>query len=432
MIAKAHAVSWKRTAWEYIGLLVLAAVLVGCFFAVKDATYFGDEGYHFEQIELFLQGKWQMRESLTTIPGYHLFLAAIAFMTGHKSLLFFRVLNLCFSILSVFIFHRIARLLDRKTAFVRTVQYVFIPILFPFFFLLYTDAPSLLLGLLSLFFLLRRRYALAGFTGILNIAVRQNSIIWLFFLFAMFLWEEYDRGILRLAPRFLHNFLLPYRPRKKLPLKAWRQISAWFVFLAGFALFAAFVWWNGGIAIGDKASHPFPGMHLGNVYFLLFLFFFLFLPTHLWETKAILLRMRSSKFVIPVFVALYIFFMFTFFNTHWYNQDLYSVFFRNRILVYFNLTLLLKTAFFIPVAWSVLTLLVTHQKRHDLFLLFPMTLLYLLPSWLIEQRYYFLPFAFYLLFRNGFSARREWISVLYAIAFTAVVYYIVATRYLFL
>ncbi|MDD4319099.1 MAG: hypothetical protein PHW10_02125 [Candidatus Peribacteraceae bacterium] len=413
-------------------LLLFAGVLVASFFAVKDATYFGDEGFHFEQIELFLKGELRNTGAVTTIPGHHAFLALLSVLTGLRSLLFYRAVTLCLGILSVFVFHDIARRLEPRTALVRTAQYVFLPILFPFFFLLYTDVPSVLLSLLALRSLLRRRYAGSALWGILSITVRQNNIIWLGFLFALFLWREYGRTLLRPLPSALRRRLTPYLPAAQPPLGRFRLAAGWFWFLLGFVLFAAFVVWNGGIAIGDKGAHPFPNLHLGNVYFLLFLLFFFFLPLHLFRMKEAAARLRTSRMLMPLLVVAFVVYMFTFVNTHGYNQDLYSVFLRNRILVYFNLSLLLKTAFFLPVGFALLSLAASPRKRTEFLLLLPLTVLYLLPSWLIEQRYYFVPFVFFLLFRAGLSRRQEWAQAAYSVLFTGVIYYIVATRYLFL
>jgi alpha-1,2-glucosyltransferase len=95
-------------------------------------------------------------------------------------------------------------------------------------------------------------------------------------------------------------------------------------------------------------------------------------------------------------VACYVFFLCTFKNDHEYNQP--QGFIRNRILVFSAQGLWHKTLFFIPLALNLLSLSVARLQDPRYYLLYPFTVLYLLPSWLIEDRYCIIPVVFFLLF----------------------------------
>ena len=204
------------------------------------------------------------------------------------------------------------------------------------------------------------------------------------------------------------------------------------IFAIGFGLFVAFVAWNGGVAVGDKDKHPFPSFHLGNVYFCLFVAFFVFLPLHVANARLVFDRLRTSRVLVPALAAFFVIYMLTFSNEHPYNQGLDSMFIRNRILSYFTQTPTLMALFFPPVAYSFMSFAVTPLVRPFGTLLAPITVLYLIPSWLIEQRYYFIPFTLFLLLREQKSARLENISAAYSIVCTILLLVPVSMRWLFI
>jgi len=115
---------------------------------------------------------------------------------------------------------------------------------------------------------------LAGLIGIASIIVRQNNIIWLFFIFILI-------------------YALENNSFNKYSLKAHLKKS--WIFLLGFLAFLIFAILNKGIAIGDKESHPLASLHFSNIYFMLFLFFFLFLPLNLSNLKKIIYPFIAVK-----------------------------------------------------------------------------------------------------------------------------------------
>jgi alpha-1,2-glucosyltransferase len=274
----------------------------------------------------------------------------------------------------------------------------------------------------------RRRYGLGGLAGIGSMLVRQNNVIWFGFLIMLFLIQEYE------AP--LRAFLSVRSPRsawgaiKEFP---WRQVirRSW-AFILGILLFAAFLLYNGGMAIGDTGAHPFPAVHLGNMYFLLLLSFFLFFPLIIARYASIGRLISRSRFTIPLLVAFFALMMLTFISDHPYNQGLQSAFFRNRMLAYMMLNVWHLAAAGILMMIALLWMIATPLIRREYSLLYPLTILYLLPSWLIEQRYYLIPFVLFLLFRRSERPAVEWMQAAFSMVFTVVLFYTVAQRWFFL
>ena len=54
---------------------------------------------------------------------------------------------------------------------------------------------------------------------------------------------------------------------------------------------------------------------------------------------------------------------------------------------------------FVGITWALLSLAVTPFRAQAQYWLYPITALALLPVWLIEQRYYIMPFVLFMLFR---------------------------------
>lgn len=372
-----------------------------------------------------------MDPSLTTIPGYHMFLAIMGLIAGESSTSFLRFMTALIGIGGLFLAFKIASRLTPDRAELRMSQLLFLPIIFVFFPLLYTDIPSLVIILAALHFFLRRRYEYSFAVAAVSILVRQNNIVW--FLLFVVLWtliegtttvEYADRtpqeNIRDRIRRYIRTFRMPNGVRMHTAIIAITCIS-----------FAIFVWSNGGVAIGDQGAHPFPSVHVGNIFFLLMLFTTLLLPMVLWQIPAMLRAMRDRPWVVPMLVALFIIYMFTFSNSHGYNQGIDSVFLRNRILTLITLNPLLKATAWIPVGLAVLSLIVTPLRKHW-WLLYPFTIIYLLPSWLIEQRYYIIPFALFLLVRKEQSLSMERLLLLYQVLLSGILFWGVAQRWYFI
>ena len=372
---------------EYIFFTLLLIVLFTfSFLYISGKNLFVDEEVHYLQIKRFISGDNRVYEILTVIPGYHYFLSIIGKTFNFYTESEIRLLNAVIGLISVFIFLFTAFKIEGKNGWNKGLQYLFFPILFPFFFLIYTDVLSLLLVLLMFYFVLLKKYNLGGIFGILSFFVRQNNIIWI--LFALCFVYVKENGI-------KYNF--------KGFVKTFRDCK---IFVFGLFLGILFFIWNKGFSFGDKEMHT-SGIFFGNTFFLLFLFFFLFLPLNLsnfWKIKKFVSKNKWIWFLIILVFIIYIRF---FIVNHPYNFLGKDYFLRNILLQKFISGNSIKAMLFLPIAYSILSLFVAKLKKKEFYLLYPFTILSLLPMWLIEQRYYLIPLTLFILFKDE---KKGWIE----------------------
>jgi alpha-1,2-glucosyltransferase len=360
-------------------------------------------------------------------PGYHMLITLSAKLLGmttithgpnnHDSINKIRTISLFYSLLFVGLFFLLAKRVSENSPEIATLQCYFLPILFPYFFLVYTDVVSALLVLLSLYALLNKKNDLAGIMVILSMVVRQNNIIWLFFM-CLFVYFEYYQSSPGLA---FSKQGLKIKLDNNL-LKQYIKECRWF--FIGIFFFLIFVILNKGVALGDRANHPPFSFFLGNIYFILFLFFFLFLPTNISNFSRIVQYIKKHKQVIFFVIVGFVFYLYTFNITHPYNHggslgEHNYFFLRNVILRFFTSNIYMRLLFYLAVAYSILSLMVTKLSRKSFYLIYPITFLYLVPSWLIEQRYYIIPFVLFLLFKEKSSKLVELLTVVCYMALSA-------------
>lgn len=382
-------------------IIVIATLvaLVASFIWMKDVRLMVDEEIHDRQIGYFLKGEYRIDEALTQVPGYHMLIALAATATGMGQGPILRWLTMLFAVGCIVVFYGCARAVDRQHTVVRFLQCAMFPLLVPFYFLLYTDVASLCFVLLSFFLVLKQRPVLGGLASLVSILMRQNNIIWTLFLMFLVLADE--------------SWLQQYKDMKihslrslaaRLPTRSqfFSLLGRTSTFLFTFLLIAIFVVKNGGVAIGDESNHPFPSFHYGNIYMLLFSVFFLFIPLHAANGSVILQRVLTRPWYMLALAIFFLFYLKTFVNDHMYNHDAYFI--RNNILMYFETTPARKILFFTPIFLVLLSLPVTRLLRQAYLWIYPLTALFLSLSWLVEPRYYLIPFSLFLLCRARASA----------------------------
>jgi alpha-1,2-glucosyltransferase len=404
---------------EALAVAPLAIALIAGYLYFAPLRPAVDEVYHFDQIGRFLDGKRGLSPDVTTPPVFHYVLSIVGKATGFRSLSAMRLLILILAGASIFVFWRLARQWHPSSAAERTAQYALLPIVFPFFLLLYTDVPSLLFLILAIFLLANRHYAASACSALACMVIRQNAIVWFTFVFVLFLTD-------RVATN--GEDALPTGTRSAIAgaiRKSRQNLLSFSIFLLGFAGFGVFLIVNKGIAVGDASAHPFPTLHLGNVFFCLFLFFVLFLPfciaaaPRMWAMAVSHWRLASVALG-----ALLMIYLRTFAADHVYNRyDPAGVphFIRNVVLQWGTASIGHKLLFFLPIAYASGALAATPLCRTSWYSLYPFGFVYLAPAWLIEERYDIVPFTLFLLFRGPASRRVELASVGYEAILTVLV-----------
>ena len=379
----------KQLTWHVLFIAMILVVLLAEFVYMSHAPELVDEGANWKQIKIFLNREAGIKIGLNVLPGYHALIATVMLMFHKTGIYSARFATTWISFASVILFYLLTWKMYGSPSVVKTLQFLFFPLFFPFFPLVYTDVLAMMLVLLAFYCILWRQYTLSGLVALLSILVRTNNITWFAFLFVFI---------------FIENHGLNWRDYPKSLKQTW-------VYLVGFGLFAIFFYLNGGIALTDKGMQPLSGLLSGNTIYLLFIFAFLFLPLNLANIPRMVRLFEYWRWVLPIGLATFIVYLLTFQSTHPYNQTKLDYFFRNRLLLTVTHDLALKSAFFIPVVWSMLSIAVTRLRQKNYYWLYPFTVLSLLPIWLIEPRYCFVPLSLFLLFKEERSPLVEGLTI---------------------
>ncbi|KEI39856.1 glycosyltransferase family 59 protein [Mixia osmundae IAM 14324] len=331
-----------------------------------------------------------------------------------------------------FLMYRIMRLLrirrtwDKSRAKQRTeeptepleaITLALFPPLYFFAFLYYTDMLSTALMLGAYERSLSRQQALAALLGLASVSLRQTNIVWVAYIAGCALVHDLERRDLESIP--LESATLSRMPTILVDLvSTCLRRPATVAKLAGpfvpvFALFIAFVRYNGGIVLGDKANHVVM-FHLPQLlYFSAFTAAFnaplLIVPVlHFRPSRAALL-LAPLACVSMLVVVRYLTYEHLFMlsdNRHYVFyvwQRIYQAHPLARyimVLVYLPAAVLVHQISAAAQTWSALS--------YTIWLL--ATTLALVPTPLIEPRYYILPFLVYRLHlsRPQTATRRQW------------------------
>jgi len=317
-----------------------------------------------DQVDNFAKGKYEIVDTLTMPPTYHLIVGSIARTFNLKNVIWYRLINLFLVIWIIPTFYYLC-----EKNILRTLQFSIFPIMFPFYILVYTDLFSLLMILLSFLLLTKKRYYLSAFTGTIAMFTRQDNIIWiLFFCSYIFFIEKKD--YFRKIYGYIMSIIL---------------------------ILSYLILYRGKLVLGDNIQHPIM-FHHNNIWFFLFVFFLIFFPiiiTHLKEIKNYLI-IYKDYIAILLIIMIFVFINFT--NRHFYNQE--KGFWFNEILLLANNNIIFKIIFVLIIATSIAYLLTVRFKSLKEYLIYPFSIIFLSISLLIEPRYYFITFSFFMIFRK--------------------------------
>ena len=312
-----------------------------------------------------------------------------------ESLAAARVITMGFLLAAAWAFAGIRkRLAGSEDATLATAQLMFLPILFPYGFLLYTDVPSVALVLWMFRLSLDGRHATAGALGIAALGVRQTNVVWIGFI-ALFDWCA----------------MRPSMRSGRAWLAAARRLWPYAVPVAAFVLF----WlWRGKISMSQAQApaHPDFSLHTGNLFFMLALAGLLFLPLMpTWLLRFVrAARLRPLWWLLPALLALL--YATTFTADHPYNRIFPEYVLRNGVLmrVAEHGAAFVALGALATVAGTALCQV--RWLRPAGALLVPVSALFVCASWLIEVRYYLIPFAFFNALRVFEDRRAETLMLL--------------------
>jgi alpha-1,2-glucosyltransferase len=386
-----------KRCWLFV-ILLLAAIFTWLSVAFSKSNARFDEKTHFRQVKLFMQDKYAMTSSLTTIPGYHLTVAEIAkffIQPKHVAPEQLRLISLGMALLSIGIFYLLAKKIRPGDPLIRTLQFIFLPLTFFYFPLLYTDIFSLIWILAALYFALDKKYYWSALFSLAAVLVRQTDIVWVAF-FWIYTYVSENGFYFSWKKFFDHS-----------------RRTAGYVAVA--ILFLFFVWLNKGVAMGDRQAQQV-GFHLGNVYFFLAFLGFLFLPLSLAYFKKDNRLVFQKKLFWGAAIGGAFALVFLFFPPAVHQYNLKMQFLRNVILLFAYYQYALVYALTIFLGGVTLTFMDFEKKD---WLIFPFAAAGLIPSLLVEQRYMIVPVVFILLFRKPWKEKAELAILVYFILLSA-------------
>jgi DIE2/ALG10 family len=366
---------------------VLAAVFAAAGWRV------GDEIVHFQQIEMFRLGDLHVLDAyLTVIPGYHLIVAGVLRLTGTDSLGAARLVNAAFGLLAIGGFLALRRAVNPASARLATAQFVVLPVLAPFFFLVYTDVLSLAMILWATFASIRGRHLASALLLLAALGIRQTNVVWALLLMVM--------GASR-----LHG---------EQPQRHWtEQLRPLLPYGLPIAAFLAFWCWNGSISLSKTQAilHPDFTLHIGNASLALFLVGALF-PLHALlaiRDLAAAAAERRALLLVPLIVFVVVCWLFH--VDHVYNFADPTLFVRNALLLAADRSPIWRLAYSLLASIGACVLVTTRLRPPFAVWLYPVSLAALSASWLIDQRYALIPLSLWLAFREHRKPMVEWITL---------------------
>jgi len=335
-----------------------------------------DEANHLGQIQRYLAGNYVTTS--TASGGFHALAAMFARLSADSEEETIRLFVVLVSAATILSFRSLVQSFAPQAESMRTLQFALFPLLFPFWFLIYTDVLALLLLLLAVGALRWDRFPVSGILMMLSMAVRQSYVVWLALLGVWTAVTNADAPLGQLVKRGLS-------------------------FGIAAILFVLFVVVNDGVAIGDRDSHPDMQFHIENLLFMLVCFFLTFLP--LITSKIPQIARLHPALLLAVSVSSVALLFGTFQVDHPYNDNVVTedIFLRNVLLQAMTSSTLARVTASAAITFAVLSLCVIRLRQPIHYLIYPFAALSVLPVWLIEQRYYLPAFALFMVFRESAS-----------------------------
>ena len=419
--------SYPKVSSNYVAMsgvqfaLFAATILVFTFTLLLSLPHeTADEGFHTPQIWAFFSGDYKIETSLTVLPVYHAIIAGVLKAVGHFSIPFARFVHLCISCLALPVFWHICTLLKHPDRDTRTLQFLLMPIILPFFSLIYTDLPALLAILLTVLYTLKKNYAASALFALLAIFMRQTNLIWVAFCGVLIIGEHWPHLFVRRWDSFKQEFLPLFL--KLLPY-ALTSVAA-----------GCFFYFNGGVAVGDSHQHRI-SINLSNLYFLLLLCFVFFLPYNLASTEKIFNLLKDNGKIWYGLAMCFVIYMATYSNSHQYNSFGLSFYLRNVVLHYTVEFPVAKALTFFPIAWSALAFYLLAKEspqKWRMWVLYLFMIISVVPLPLVEQRYYIVALVMFLAFKPSTSALADRFCLFMYLPMSAALLYFISQAKLFL
>ncbi|KAI9352897.1 alpha-2-glucosyltransferase Alg10 [Obelidium mucronatum] len=375
-----------------------------------------DEIFHIPQAQRYCAGNWSYYdEKLTTPPG--LYIASLVILKPFTSIIpdlcsvsSLRFTNVLFYIGSLIVFGKLLNRTRSTSSFnlknwVETFVIGFFPLSYFFHFLYYTDSGSTLFTFWGFLLALEGNHVGSAALSLIAMTFRQTNVIWMLFAAGATVIDTLSdkrnpitKGSLStelslssvsslVVLGFTHFFYL---------------ITIIWPYFVSLGLFGAYIVWNGGIVLGDKSNHV-AQLHVVQVfYFSGFSAFFLAPAIQLHDKVGSLVRTLRTVLATPkglIVLALvpvafgWIISRFTIEHPFLLADNRHFTFYIWKYIFrsspYLRYTLIPG---YIAALWILWTHLSTAKSSLYSFLFFICLGLTLIPSPLMEFRYYIIPY----------------------------------------
>lgn len=366
-----------------------------------------DEMFHLDQITRLAAGDSHHLPNITTFIYLHQLYAWLGQWLPVSDPLNYRMISALFAGLFALVVILLVRDHEGTFDWKLAAQMWFLPVVFPYLPLVYTDIPALLLLLLCAWLMNHRHHTAAALAGALATWVRQPSLIWLGLLTLYAGYREWSTG--------------------KRVFKSLAVMLPGGLVMAAFALFFLL---NDSVALGDKSHHKI-SLNLTNVYFMLLVAGVVFLPLVMAQSQQVWQIMRHNAWLWVCLLAGLPLYWLTFEVSHPFNAEQLNVFIRNLTLNTLHNNLVLLCVSYLFVFFSTLALFLWPMRQAGyrwLWLAMPLAVV-VMP--LVEQRYYMLGLALWLWCRARGSDRIEWLQLLWLMTISCALYWGIGQRWFY-
>lgn len=395
-----------------------------------------DEPFHIPQAQAYCRGEFLTWDpKITTPPGLYLMSLFFKRVFLFKCTLPMLRLTTVLALLSLppiltrlLCFHKrirppVSLLSPSSEAMILTA----FPIAWFFGFLYYTEAPSLAFVVLTFVAASQDQHWLAALLGLISCTFRQTNVVWVLYAYAssQLMYLRFRRAAPGAAPpKKLHDppALVAgpadlVRSVLSAPGILPDILPSLVPYMLVLAVFGVFVVWNGGIVMGDKANHV-PAFHVPQLYY-----FIAFATAFGWPAlisgpggsrtlaRDVWYRMFGGKIrvLITAFVSIIMAVTVKFYTIHHpfllADNRHYTFYLWRRIYKLHPMVPYVLIPVYIACAWAWFLRVGREQTLLQTLILPVFVLPTLLPTPLLEPRYFLIP---YILLRSQVSDMPGW------------------------
>ncbi|KAJ7139732.1 glucosyltransferase [Mycena epipterygia] len=271
-------------ATAYAAFVGISIMMLKEFNSVVPEPYM-DEPFHIPQAQAYCRGEFESWDpKITTPPGLYILslLLKKAFMLKCnvpmlRLTTMLPLLALPLVLTRLMCFHQRGRLPGSiLTPTLDALVLSAFPIAWFFGFLYYTEVPSLLFVVGTVVAAMQNKHWFAALLGLVSCTFRQTNVIWVLYAYAssQLMYLRFRRAPpgaksfneLHDPPALTAGFGDVPRLISSVPKILGDILPAFVPYALVLGLFGVFVVWNGGIVLGDKSNH-IPSFHIPQVYY---------------------------------------------------------------------------------------------------------------------------------------------------------------------